>query len=310
PAAPPVLPQRFAPAPGIYTISANQLQGLTIALPEMFNYFHHLEPERRIGHAMFVYHLAPRPPADWVAQCALPVAPLSPADLAEGLGTQEYQLLTLDCEQSWLIPPGNGWYVLPHAYDGWGKRQAEQGRLAYEQPQSGYAPAFALYEWFDEQTELPDTITVYAAPSVWPVSQVLAAGIQIPTPVDIGDALTFLGYTTPTDPTSGTPWSVTTYWQVRARPTAALSLMAHLLEGTGIPLAVGDGLGVPFNQWQPGSLILQRHHFAIPENTSATRTWLQVGAYTLEDLERAPIQHAGQIVGDRLLVAEIEVTTP
>ena len=123
-------------------------------------------------------------------------------------------------------------------------------------------------------------------------------------------ASAFLGYTATTEPSPGHSWTVTTYWRVRARPTAPLSLMAHLLEENSIPLAVGDGLGVPFDQWQPGSLILQRHHFAIPENTSATHAWLQVGAYTLEDLERAPIQYAGQIVGDRLLVAEIEVTAP
>ncbi len=311
PDAPPVLPQRFAPAPGIYAISANQLQGLTVALPEMYDYFRHLRPKARIGHAMHIYEIAPYPNMSWIAQCSTPVVPLPAEIWQEGLGRANLQAYTFDCAQSWLIPPGNGWYALPyHTEQLW--HPLQRARRAYEQPYPGYTPAFTLYEWMEQaRGEGATPIAVYAAPSSWPPPQARTEGVAAVVPLNVGPHLKLLDIhvAQPRIP-AGATLNVETYWQVRTQPTQTLSLMAHLLNSDGVPIAIGDGLGVSIDQWKPDSVIIQRHTLLIPAGSAPENYWFQTGAYTLDDLNRYPILTSeGFIMGDRVLLAEaIEVT--
>lgn len=289
PAAPAVLPQRFAPPPGTYAISANQLQGLTVALPEMYDYFRKLEPTTRIGHAMFVYDVLPSAPIAWVAQCNVPVTPL-PADvLQEGLGIgEEVSQPIFDCSQSWLIPPGSGRYVLPLEYADGPWSSLFQGRLAYEQKRPGFVPPFALYEW---DAAFPT-----------PPHRASAA-------FTVGEALTFLGYDAPTL-RAGQTGIVETWWRIEARPAQPLSLMAHLLRADGSPIAVGDGLGVAVDQWLVGSLLIQRHSFTIPAETPPNAYAFHVGAYTYPELERLPVTVGSEPAGDHIIVGDLEVHAP
>ncbi|MCP4537078.1 MAG: phospholipid carrier-dependent glycosyltransferase [Chloroflexi bacterium] len=303
PDAPPVLPRRFNPAPGVYAISATTLQGVVVADAEMFDYFRQIEPVRRVGHAMFVYQVSAHPPTEWAAQCTTPVAPLPPDVLMEGLGQDDLRMAYFDCGNSWLYPPGSGWYV--HARDAAGLEMSaihtQRTRVAYEQTRSGFVPPFTVYEWFGQDPlEGLSPVQVYAAPSDWPPVQAEAEGVTLTSPVKVGGGLEFLGYTTKGE-------TVQTYWHVIQTPTQPLSLMAHLLDTNGVPVAVGDGLGVPIDQWRPGDVIVQRHEITTPPDTASGTYWLQTGAYTLPDVERLPILQNGDVVGDRLLVGQIEV---
>jgi hypothetical protein len=323
PAASPVLPRRFNPAPGTYAISATTLQGVVVADPEMFDFFRKLEPMTRVGHAMFVYQLEPHPTADWVAQCTNPVAPLPPDALAEGLGQEQLRLAYFDCSQSWFYPRGNGWYVLARdsATQVMRSPHIEGARLAYEQKQAGFVPPFQVFEWFESDPLAGLTpAPAYAAPSAWPPGQVVQEGVVLEPPVRVGDQLEFLGVV-PEDAsvTTGEQTAIQTYWRVIKRPTQPLSLMAHLLDTSGVPLTVGDGLGIPIDQWQPDDVVVQRHVFQIPAATAPGSYWIQVGAYTLSDVQRMPvhadIRNATQnqqdvMVGDRLLAGQLEVTEP
>lgn len=290
PDAPPVLPQRFDPPPGIYAISSTQLQGVVIADPEMFDYFRNLEPRARIGHAMFVYEVPPHPPVTWIAQCSTPVTPL-PVDVArEGFGIGEtVPILNFDCAQSWIIPPGDGRYVLSHddARAPWAL--LSQGRRAYIQKQPGFVPPFTIYEWQAVASPQP--------------------GYRLANPPTLDATLTFLGYDAPALKIGETN-TVETWWRVDARPVQALSLMAHLLRADGIPIAVGDGLGVPVEQWIPGSLLIQRHQLAIPPETSPGVYPFHVGAYTLPGLERLTVTLAGTPSIDYVVAGQLEVVAP
>jgi len=95
--------------------------------------------------------------------------------------------------------------------------------------------------------------------------------------------------------------------------------MAHLLDAVGTPIAIGDGLGVPIDQWQSGDVIVQRHVFQTSPETPPDTYWVQVGAYTLPDVQRLPVYDReseatdvqdGAMVGDRLLVGQMEVVAP
>jgi hypothetical protein len=358
PAAPPVLPQRFAPPPGIYAISSTQLQGVVVADSEMFDYFRNLSPIAKIGHAMFVYAVTASPSPSWVAQCTTPVAPLSEEAIYAGFGERALRLVYFDCAQSWLIPEGNGWYgisrdaeILKNSVEEswiflvrrekaplqhWGDVVLNRARLAYEQKQPGFLPPFAIYEWFEQESldVGDDTDSVYAAPSAWPPLQAVSEGQVLTTPINIGSAahsvaLLFLGHgvegasaevlrQTQDDKVEvGRSIALQTRWRIQQHPQQPFSLMAHLLDENGTPLAVGDGLGVSVDQLEPGDTLIQRHVFAIPPEAAPGTYWIQVGAYTYPDVERLPIMpDAGQTLSlssatlDRLIVGQIEVVAP
>ncbi|RLC78399.1 MAG: hypothetical protein DRJ03_25315, partial [Chloroflexi bacterium] len=75
----------------------------------------------------------------------------------------------------------------------------------------------------------------------------------------------------------------------------------------GRPVAVGDGLGVPVENWQIGDVILQRHILEIPPDAAPGTYWVQTGAYALADLQRLAVTSDGQPIGDRIVLARLEV---
>ena len=291
PDAPPVLPQRFNPPPGIYAISSTQLQGVVVADPEMFDYFRLIEPAARVGHAMFVYEIPPRAPVAWVAQCAVPVTPLPADKLREGLGIDgDVPILTFDCDTSWIIPPGNGRYVLPRTQTASSWPAFSKGRLAYEQKMTGLVPPFSIYEWDSQNGDL-------------------AAPIEFDDPVSVGDSFTLLGYDAQSAQ-AGETALVETWWRIATPPSYALSLMVHLVGSDGTPIAVGDGLGTAVDQWLPGSLLIQRHSLTIPADVPPGSYVLHIGAYTFPELTRLPVTAGASSPEDYVIAGPLEVSAP
>jgi hypothetical protein len=52
---------------------------------------------------------------------------------------------------------------------------------------------------------------------------------------------------------------------------------------------------------------VQRHRFAVPEDTPPGEYWLQVGAYWLDSLERWPVHLHDGTTSDRLLLDKIKI---
>jgi hypothetical protein len=306
PGAPPVLPRRFNPAPGLYAISATTLDGVPLPLPSTYDWFRHREPLARIGHVMFLYDVAAKEKApEWVAQCILPVAPLTPEAIAEGFGAGVLRRVYFDCEQSWVFPEGGespGWYALATpGIDGlrwpmggerlewwpaWvGQLSLAALRLSYVQPTPGELPSFAIWEWRGGPITPPATL---------PDKE-----------ITFDETLTFLGYQAPSTAHPGTSIDVLTYWRVTNHVSRPLSLMLHLTDGSGISIAAGDGLGVPLDNWQVGDVIVQRHRLDVPPQAPAGDYALYTGVYWLDTLERWPVEVNGRITGDRLLLTEI-----
>jgi hypothetical protein len=273
---------RFDPAPGWYAIGATTLQGAYTPDVDTFAYFRVMTPTARIGHAMFVYHVTEQPRGEWVAQCATPTPPLDADEIKAGFGRADLRVAQFDCSTSWWYPAGSapGWYVLPF--------RAE-------------LPPGATLDVRTRQADGKPFYNVYrlAKPPV-PASHAddtLASG-----------PVAFLGFQT--DRSSAHPGDsveLWTFWRVKEIPKCPLSLMAHLVKLDGTPIAVGDGLGVPIEQWQPGDLIVQRHRLKIPTETLSGNYVIQAGVYWLDTLERLPTLDKNGAVRDRLLLASIEV---
>ena len=301
--APPILPSRFDPAPGVYVIGATTLQGLMMAEPDNYEWFRHREPTIKLGHALFVYDVQPRAQAPtWVAQCTTPVAPLDADTIAEGFGRANLRLAYFDCTQSWLLPDGgqsSGWYVMhrdaPLAADGFVSQWLGGMRLSYEQRTNRALPAFAIHEY--EQATAPRTAV--------PLAATCSAA-----PVATDGPLSFRGYAVskrivqPDD-----TLEVETCWQVTALPQRPLSLMLHLVAPDGKHI-VADGLGVPIEQWQVGDVIVQRHEIKIPSDAPAGNYQLLTGAYWLDTLERWPILSISRSGADTLTLPSITVEHP
>ena len=72
-------------------------------------------------------------------------------------------------------------------------------------------------------------------------------------------------------------------------------------------MAVGAGLGVPWEQLQEGDLLVQRHFLVAPQDLETGSYWIQTGAYWLETMARFPILVEGQAAGDKLVLSSVEV---
>lgn len=293
--APAVLPDRFNPTPDIYIISASTLRGLQLVDPEMYNWFWHREPDDIVANALLVYRVAePEPKPTWLAQCLTPVAPLPPEAIAEGFGRKDLRQAYFDCTQSWLIPDGGrspGWYAIfretARTDDVFVRTALEATELSFEQTRSAALPPFVIYEG--------------TSPPVAP-AQPSAAAVQV-------GELDFLGHTVASQ-TARQPIEIWTYWQVDSLPTRPLSLMLHLMGPGGTPVAVGDGLGVPVENWQVDDIIVQRHRLEIPADAPNGDYALYTGAYWLDTLERWPVFQEGQLIGDQVSLAPVSVSVP
>jgi len=306
--APPVLPARFNPPPGIYAISTTSLQGIPLADPEMFDWFRHRTPDAEIGYAMFVYRVRSDQPRTWVSQCTSPVAPLDLSQIAEGLGRDNFRLAYFDCAASWLYPSGGqspGWIVLSLDAPVQTEKYLASARLSYEQKRTGFSPPFRIYEE-DGRATWPGAGQVRVVPSAMALSEAAVAPPQ-QLPVAFEGGLTLLGYALDRSALKpGETAHLETVWRVDSVPERLLSIMAHALGPDGRVVATGDGLGVPIESWQVGDVFVQRHTLTLPAGVSPGSYWIQTGVYWLDNGQRWPARD-DRATGDRALLVALEV---
>ncbi|MDY7077868.1 MAG: glycosyltransferase family 39 protein, partial [Chloroflexota bacterium] len=266
------------PDPGVYAIGATVLQGAYTPDVDTYAWFRSYEPVTRLGHALFVYDVPQRSLPAWAAICADPTPVLSPGAVRTGFGRSDMRVILLDCGQSWIYPAGGdpGGYVLPPGT---------------ESPPGATLEVAARY---------PDGNPFYD------VYRVEGKGLLPRQPIEgitLDGPLAFLGYQV--DVTSAHPGETIelwTFWKVKVVPARPLSLMAHLVGPEGAPVAVGDGLGIPVDQWQPGDVIVQRHPLQIAERTPEGEYYLQIGAYWLDTMERWTAQMGDGTSSDRVIL--------
>jgi len=267
-----------------------------VAEQDTYDWFRHREPLARPGGALFVYRVVPPDePPGWLAQCTTPVPPLSPDAAEQGFGRAGLRMAYFDCTSAWLYPDGgesSGWYALfrdtARGGDAFVQARLADGDLSYEQRQAGTLPPLRIYEQVSRPT--------------FPRS---APG----TPVQIG-SLTLLAHTGDSLASArpGQTIEVETWWQVDSLPGRPLSIMMHLAGPGGVPVVVGDGLGVPIEQWRVGDVIVQRHALTLPADAPAGEYVPTTGVYWLDTMERWPVERTGEAIGDHLLLPGILVT--
>jgi len=71
-------------------------------------------------------------------------------------------------------------------------------------------------------------------------------------------------------------------------------------------VAVGDGMGVPIESWQPGDVFVQRHTLTVPKDTPRGSYWIQTGVYWLEDGKQWAARDS-RVAGDRALLTALQI---
>jgi hypothetical protein len=275
----------FNPAPGFYAIGATVLQGAYTPDVNTYAWFRSHDPLTRLGNALFVYHVPSRPPPTWAVICTNPTPALSRGAVRRGFDRPDMRVILLDCQQSWLFSSQSqrepGRYVIDS--------EAEPPQGAVLEAAARHPDGSPLYNIYSISTEI--------------VAQHPAEGIALDGP------LAFLGYELArAEVQPGEIVELRTFWKVEAVPSRPLSLMAHLLEPDETVIAVGDGLGLSIDQWQPGDVIVQRHRLLVPEGTAAGDYQMRTGVYWLDTTERWSVYMDDGSTSDRILLNEVTIS--
>lgn len=247
----------WQPAPGWYAIGATVLQGPYAPDLNFYAWFRNREPAARLGHALWLYEVAPSSPPAWAVLCA--ETGLSPEQVRANVGQSTLRVIQPDCSYAEVYAKGSGLWV------GTAAERPTAGTLEFSLRAANGAESARI-----ERLE--------AAPSP-----------AFPYPVQTAGPLDFLGYDVTPHPESS-EIVLRTYWQVKERPERPLSLMAHLVAADGTTVQVGDGMGFPIDQWQTGDMLIQQHRLPAPESEGYA---FRLGGYWLDTMERWPIVNGG-----------------
>ncbi|MCS7283493.1 MAG: glycosyltransferase family 39 protein, partial [Anaerolineae bacterium] len=271
------------PAPGIYAIGATVLQGVYTQDVNTYAWFRARQPLDRLGYALFLYRVEPRPAPRWGAICTDLLAAIRPEALRDGLGRPDLRMAFLDCSQTWvsLSPGPPGVLALPPEGE-----PPPGAALDVPARRADGRPLYNLYRLEVTPTPEHPLVVPLRGPLDFEGYSVLLGSAPGPGGLDQRDRTI----------------EVWTFWRVKERPTRPLSLMGHLLGPDGIPIAIADGMGFSPEFWEPGDLIIQRHRFSIPANASLGEYTLATGAYWLDTMERWQILVEGQPAGDQVLL--------
>jgi hypothetical protein len=327
------------PAPGLYAISANLIQGRNLVDPETYAWFRSRTPIDKVGYSIFIYDVPPRGAGSAVlALSGVDLADLRPEDYAR-LGTNDVRVLWFDGRRA-LLGPNNAPASAPLAPVTYLIR-ADDARLhpalAALAPGGACIPATTqggapICMWAENPRPLlaARAGALAAEASAWHLPAARFApgdpedhGQRLAYPVQFGDgdlALDLLAYERLADASSadeasgdeasaGAPLTLLTYWRVRraARSAAPLKLFVHLLDAQGEYVAGEDRLDVWHDNWQAGDLFVQVHELRLPADAAPGRYQVELGIYMPETMGRLPVKREDATIADRVLLAPLDV---
>ncbi len=103
------------------------------------------------------------------------------------------------------------------------------------------------------------------------------------------------------------------YWVALKVPQERYKVIVHLARPDGQPIAIGDTepgfFFTPTTRWQAGEIMEDWYTVVVPADTPPGRYLLLTGLYPLQNVRNIPPQ-GGTLLGDRVVVGEIEVEVP
>jgi hypothetical protein len=250
PAARPYYP--LDPAPGIYAISATNLQGVHFANHDQFAWFREREPIAKIGYSLFLYEVpATGGPVDVV---------LAGRQLDEVLPSDFAQFNSNDLALHWVDPAAA--LIIPNA----------AGRWLVLAKETAVSPTItALIQSWPVRAER-DHYTIYQIPPLAiPEIEPLALYRHDSGEIGLMSAVMATAVTTDT-------LQINTAWQQKG-PQQPVKIFIHLLNEQGELVAQWDGLGAEWAGWRPGDALLHTHTIPLPHDLPPGSYTVQMGLY-------------------------------
>ena len=241
------------PAPGIYAISATNLQGVHFANHNQFVWFRERDPIAKIGYSIFLYDVpAAGPPID-VAWGGVQPDEITPQDYAL-LQSNDVASRWFDPAQSWLLPAGKNRYLAV------GEDTAVHPLVTDQ---------IATYELLAAN----DQYAIYRLP---PDD---LSPIRLTTFRQDGGEIDFVGGEIVGDTAvSGQTLTLVTRWQQQADPRP-VKIFVHLVDADGQIAAQWDGLGVVWQGWRSGDRLQQIHDILLPDDLPSGPYQIRAGLY-------------------------------
>jgi 4-amino-4-deoxy-L-arabinose transferase-like glycosyltransferase len=318
------------PPPGVYAISATNLQALLFDDKDLFAWFLQREPVAQVGYSISIYEaprlLDPDAPPVAVALGSTQIDRVPPAAFETLWRTNDLHLRWFDVATSCILPSGaDAWYVLDAEQEPapfcplW-----EEAEPVTQLPTRGGGGQLAFYRLQADSAALKEWLAGLASASPLIISDeaTFAPGAapdlrrEVLPPLRFGDRLDLLGYRLLSGALRpGSQWQVVTYWRATTdggdppfdRLRTPLKLFVQVLDDAGNVRAQHDGLDVPVFGWREGDLLAQLHTLSLPEDLAPGRYWVQLGVYETQTTERLPVLLDGTPVGTRLLLPPLEV---
>jgi isoprenylcysteine carboxyl methyltransferase (ICMT) family protein YpbQ len=247
-----------SPAPGVYAISATNLQGVHFTNHDQFAWFREQQPVDKLGYSIFLYR---------VPAAGEPAALLLSGVQVDELDEEHYALLeTNDVTPRWFNLSQS--LLLPPAGPVWMARNPDQ------------TPHQALVPYLAEHVENVAVTADYElarfdAPAASPGS--MAEFRSGPGRVQLQQAQIV-------DEDQAKLTVVTRWKQVgEAQP---LKIFVHALDADGRLLAQWDGLGANWQGWRTGDTLVQVHTLPWPDDALPEPVLITTGLYNPQSGER------------------------
>jgi len=305
----------YQPGPGLYAISATNLQGVVLQDRDTFAWFREQEPLARPGYSLFVYRVPePKGVPHTVIIGGIGYTDVETRTLEAALAQPNTYVRAFDPVTSFIATAtGEATYIvsdLPSFVPGLQQALLERAKLLQQ------GQGYTVYR-LDGAPMLADRTSSLAAanPTWWSPAVDFAIGdpskIRHPVtlPADFGHALALTGYElSATDIAPGDELALTTYWRVLGEGTPFMTIFVHLLDAHSQIWSGWDGLDVSPYGWQQEDIIVQYSRLVVPADAPAGEYQVEIGVYTADDGQRFAIFESGVAAADRLLLQPIQVT--
>lgn len=273
PQARPLFPEN--PAPGVYAISATTLQGVHFNNHDLFDWFRTREPVDKIGYSIFLYEVAAQSEPLDVALGNIQLDEIDAADFAQ-LGTNNIVPRWFDVSHSFLIRDGATTAVVMPPDAAFPYPLAELFEAIYEPVYIGQTAA--IFEPELAQRPVMDLLLEEGSIN-WQAGQ---------TAVFSQDAgqIALQGFSLPDSRlVPGGSLVVLTINEQTADPNP-VKMFLHLTAPDGEIAAQWDGLGIVWQSWLTGDLLVQQHLLPLPGNLAPGDYQLWAGYYHPDSLVR------------------------
>ena len=246
------------PAPGIYAISATNLQGVHFADHDQFAWFREREPLDKLGYSIFLFDVPARgEPVDLVL-AGMQMDELPPA-IFERLGGNDLRPRWVDPAQSLIIPGGGAGFLARPSQMALNPylAQASEGLLSEISVDDGISLGGYNSRSFQESESAR---------------------------FSSGDGRIALLHAAVVEK-NGSEMVLQTTWRQQGSPQQ-LQIFIHAVDEDGRIVAQWDGLGAAWEGWRAGDTLLHVHELTLPENETDGALTIVTGLYNPQTGER------------------------